>query len=236
MSRSWSPLLVDLLAAAFALADAHLDLLAVLALVEAVPDAGRQLARRADEHHVRRRHGRRALDAPAGRDLRAAHAARVADRPRLLVLRLQVQVLDDDLPVARERLEDPPLLAAVLAGEHLDGVTFLEFQRCHVLEHLGSQADDLHEVLLTQLAGDRPEDARPARVAGCVDDHCGVLVERDQRSVVATEGLLRAHDDGLHHFALLDRALRGRSLDARRDDVADTRVAALRAARNADAE
>src|SRR5215470_18364926 len=29
-----------------------------------------------------------------------------------------------------------------------------------VLEHLGSQAHDLHEVLLAQLAGDRPEDAR----------------------------------------------------------------------------
>src|SRR6476661_4966131 len=78
-----------------------------------------------------------------------------------------------------------------------------------------------------QLAGNRPEDARPARVAGCVDDHCGVLVERDQRSVVASEGLLRAHDDGLHHFALLDRALRGCGLDGRRDDVPDTRVTAL---------
>src|SRR5581483_5450960 len=33
-----------------------------------------------------------------------------------------------------------------------------------LLEHLGSQAHDLHEVLLAQLAGDRPEDARPTRV------------------------------------------------------------------------
>ena len=34
--------------------------------------------------------------------------------------------------------------------------------RCHcVSEHLGSQADDLHEVLLAQLTGDGPEDARP---------------------------------------------------------------------------
>src|SRR3954462_1924546 len=113
---------------------------------------------------------------------------------------------------------------------------FLSFSVAMFLEHLWSQAHDLHEVLLTQLAGNRPEDARPARVAGCVDDHCRVLVERDQRSVVTPEGLLRAHDDGLHHFALLDRALRGSSLDGRGDDVADTRVAALRAARNADAE
>src|SRR4051795_11866345 len=105
-----------------------------------------------------------------------------------------------------------------------------------MLEHLRRERHDLHEVLLAQLAGDRPEDARPARVAGCVDDHRRVLVERDQRPVVAAERLLRAHDDGLHHFALLDRALRGCGLDGRRDDVADPRVAALRAARNADAE
>src|SRR6476659_6747079 len=113
---------------------------------------------------------------------------------------------------------------------------FLSFSVAMLLEHLGSQAHDLHEVLLTQLTGNRPEDARPARVAGCVDDHCSVLVERNQRPVVASERLLRAHDDGLHHFALLDRALRGCGLDGRCDDVADTRVAALRATRNADAE
>src|SRR3954453_13882251 len=104
------------------------------------------------------------------------------------------------------------------------------------LENLGCEADDLHEVLLAQLAGDGPEDARPARVALCVDDHRRVLVERDQRSVVAAEGLLRPHDDSLHHFALLDRPLRGCGLDGCRDDVADACVAALRTARNADAE
>src|SRR6185437_7660756 len=111
------------------------------------------------------------------------------------------------------------------------------FNVCAIsLEHLWSQAHDLHEVLLTQLAGHRPEDARPTRVALCVDDHRRVLVERDQRSVVAAERLLRPHDDGLHHFTLLDAPLRGSSLDGGRDDVADTRVAAARTARNADAE
>src|ERR1700759_4613757 len=47
------------------------------------------------------------------------------------------------------------------------------------LEHLGSKAHDLHEVLLAQLAGHRPEDARPTRVALRIDDHRRVLVERD---------------------------------------------------------
>src|SRR5258708_32264608 len=85
------------------------------------------------------------------------------------------------------------------------------------LEHLWSQTHDLHEVLLTQLAGDRPEDARPAGVALCVDEHGRVLVERDQRPVVAAERLLRPHDDGLHHFSLLDRPLPGSVLDGGRD-------------------
>src|SRR5215470_18675732 len=105
-----------------------------------------------------------------------------------------------------------------------------------ISEHLWSKADDLHEVLLAKLARDGPEDARPTRVSLVVDDHRRVLVERDQRSVVASERLLRPHDDGLHHLALLDRTLWGRALDGRGDDVADPCVAALRAARNADAE
>src|SRR5262249_46738916 len=62
------------------------------------------------------------------------------------------------------------------------------------LEHLWSKADDLHEVLLAELARDGPEDARPTRVQLVVDDHGGVLVEADQGAVVATVGLLRPDD------------------------------------------
>src|SRR5205807_1830119 len=113
---------------AVALANADLDLLAALAFLEPVADARRQLARRADQHHVRRGHGGSALDAAARRDLGAAHAAGIADRARLLVLRHQVQVLDDDLPIARARVDDPPLLPAILAGQHLDGVALLQFE------------------------------------------------------------------------------------------------------------
>src|SRR3954467_1096454 len=105
-----------------------------------------------------------------------------------------------------------------------------------MLEHLRREADDLHEVALAQLARHRPEDARAARVVLRVDDHGRVLVEGDVRAVLAPELLLRAHDDGLHDLALLDRALRVGVLDGRRDDVADARVAPARAALDADAE
>src|SRR3954447_5692161 len=105
-----------------------------------------------------------------------------------------------------------------------------------ILEHLRGEADDLHEVALAQLAGHRPEDARPARVVLRVDDHRGVLVEGDVRPVVAAEGLLRAHDDRRDDLALLDRALGVGGLHRRSDDVADECVAAARAALDADAE
>src|SRR5439155_3659512 len=56
------------------------------------------------------------------------------------------------------------------------------------------------------------------------------------RAVLAPVGLLRADDDGLYDLALLDSSLRGRRLDGADDDVADARVAALRASHHADAE
>src|SRR4051812_31424143 len=105
-----------------------------------------------------------------------------------------------------------------------------------MLEHLRRERDDLHEVALAQLARDGPEDAGPARVVLRVDDDGGVLVEGDVRAVLAAVLLLRAHDDGGHDVALLDRPLRVGLLDRRLDDVADARVASPRTAHHADAE
>src|SRR5581483_3626396 len=103
-------------------------------------------------------------------------------------------------------------------------------------QHLRRERHDLHEVLLPELAGDGAEDARPARVPLVVDDHGGVLVEGDRGSVLAVLRLLRAHDHRAHDLALLDRPLRTGRLDRADDDVADTRVAPVRPAHDADAE
>src|SRR3954470_15585875 len=105
-----------------------------------------------------------------------------------------------------------------------------------ILEDLRRERDDLHEVALAQLARDGPEDAGAARVVLRVDDHRGVLVERDVGAVVAAEGLLGAHDDRRDDLALLDRPLRVGLLDGRGDDVAHVRVAALVPALDANAE
>src|SRR4051794_11733429 len=113
---------------------------------------------------------------------------------------------------------------------------FLILMVCATSEHLRRQRDDFHEVLLAQLACDRPEDAGAARVALVVDDHGRVLVERDRRAVVPAERLLRAHDNRADDLALLHGTLRRRGLDRADDDVADARVAAVVTAHHADAE
>src|SRR5205085_1877345 len=58
----------------------------------------------------------------------------------------------------------------------------------------------------------------------------------DRRAVLAAELLLRAHHDGGHDLALLDRALRAGLLDGGHDRVSHTRIAPPRAAADADAE
>src|SRR5579872_1879825 len=104
------------------------------------------------------------------------------------------------------------------------------------LENLWCEGDDLHEVALAQLAGDRTEDTSPPRVVGLGQQYRGVLVEPDQRPVRPLVLLVHAHDDSLHDLALLDLAAGLRRLHSARDDVADVGVAAVMPARNADHE
>src|SRR6266511_1896286 len=103
-------------------------------------------------------------------------------------------------------------------------------------KHLRRQADDLHEVLLAQLAGNGSEDPRPAWVALVVDDHGRILVEGDRGPVLSALRLLRPHDHRPHDLALLDLALGRGGLDRADDDVAYARIAAVRAAHDADAQ
>src|SRR3954454_5320735 len=105
-----------------------------------------------------------------------------------------------------------------------------------ISEHLRSQRNDLHELLVTQLATHRAEDAgTPGVAVGAQDDSC-VLVEADVRAVGATALLDGPDDDGLDDVALLDVAAGDRVLDGGDDDVADAGVAAARTSEHADAQ
>src|SRR4051794_26429648 len=55
--------------------------------------------------------------------------------------------------------------------------------RSTVLENLRSERDDLHEVALAQLAGDRSEDTSAAGIVGLGQQHSRVFIEADQRAV-----------------------------------------------------
>src|SRR6478735_8411718 len=103
-------------------------------------------------------------------------------------------------------------------------------------EHLRCQRDDLHEALVTQLAAHRAEDARTARLAVGLEDHRGVLVELDVRTVGAATLLDGADDDRLDDVTLLHTAAGDRVLDGGDDRVADTCVATAGTTEDTDAK
>jgi len=101
---------------------------------------------------------------------------------------------------------------------------------------LRSQRDDLHELLVAQLAAHRAEDARATGLPVVLEDHCGVLVELDVRTVRTAALLAGAHDDSLDDVALLDVAAGDGVLDGGDDDVTDACVATAGAAEHTDAK
>src|SRR5439155_17661329 len=93
--------------------------------------------------------------------------------------------------------------------------------------HFARERDDLHEILVAQLACGGSEDARPARIVFLVDHHRRVAVETDVAAVRADGRLLGPHDHAANDFAVLHLARAHRFLDGTDDDVADARDLAL---------
>src|SRR3979411_1732516 len=110
------------------------------------------------------------------------------------------------------------------------------YLRMRMLTHIGRELDDLHVLLLAQLAGDRTEDTRRPRLARIIDDHHGVLVEADVAAILPPRLLHRAHDDRLRDVALLYRAVRERIFHGHDDNVAETGIAPACSAQDADHE
>ena len=146
------------------------------AILAGDPHAGRLLGLGVDEHDV--------ADVDRALALDDAGLALGCVGQRALMALDDVQALDVDPGLLRVHAEDLARLAAVLAADDDDLVVATDLQERPCLEHLRGERDDLHVVAIAQLAGHRPEDAGPARVARGVDDHGGVLVEGDVRAVV----------------------------------------------------
>src|SRR5260370_11629680 len=101
-------------------------------------------------------------------------------------------------------------------------------------DHLRRERHALSDLFLAPLAAHGPEDAGGARLAGVRDQHRGVLVEADVGAVLALRFLGRAQDYRLHPLALLDLPGGDGVLDGDDHDVAQTAVAALGPAQDAD--
>ena len=71
------------------------------------------------------------------------------------------------------------------------------------LENLGGEGDDFH-VGGAKLAGNGAEDTGATELAGIVEEHAGIVVEADVRTVGTADLLLGAYNDSLLYSALLD--------------------------------
>ena len=72
------------------------------------------------------------------------------------------------------------LNALVLAGQDDNGIILLNVHSFGPpLDDFGSQRQDLHVILLTQLTGHRSKDTGTLGVAVLLDDHGSVLIKAD---------------------------------------------------------
>src|SRR6516164_3907216 len=69
--------------------------------------------------------------------------------------------------------------------------------------HLGCQADDLQEAPFAQLAGDRPEDPRAARVLLGVNQDEGIAIEAHVAPILAARRFLQPDNHALDHVPRL---------------------------------
>src|ERR1051325_8230882 len=91
-------------------------------------------------------------------------------------------------------------------------------------DHFRSQRNNLHKLLVAQLAGDRPENTRPARIIFLIDDHNRVVIETQIRTIGTANRLARAHHHRVHHFALFHGPVRRGFFDVRFDYLANAGV------------
>src|SRR5690606_2269779 len=103
------------------------------------------------------------------------------------------------------------------------------------LQHFWRQRDDSHEALVTQLAGNRAKHAGADGLQLVVQQHGGVAVEANHRTVRPAHTLAGTHDDRVVDLALLDSAARNRVLHTDFDDVANVGITPARAAKHLDA-
>src|SRR4051794_4634236 len=133
-----------------------------------------------------------------------------------------IDVGHDRPMLVRHDLPDLSALAPVTTLHDLDRIVASNLE--HGLDHLWREGDDLQIVLLSQLTGHWPENSGALRIELVRKDHHRVLVELDRRSIGSTVLFRGAHDYGLHHVTLLDRAVRYCLFHRAHHDITDPGV------------
>src|SRR6266571_3443829 len=110
----------------------------------------------------------------------------------------------------------------------------LRYWRIRISDDLRRERDDLHVLLLAELARHGSEDAGRPRLALFVDDDHRVLVEPDVAPVLTPRLFGRANNHGPRDIGFLHRPVGERVLYGDDDDVAQTGIAPPGSAQHAD--
>src|SRR5207249_1001665 len=83
-----------------------------------------------------------------------------------------------------------------------DSTTTISFFFTCISDNLRRERNDLRKILVAQLAGDRPENARALRVQLIVDDDDRIVIETQIRTVRPAQLVFRAYHHAVHDLAL----------------------------------
>src|SRR5690606_14461899 len=121
-------------------------------------------------------------------------------------------------------------LAFVSTGNNDDFIITFDFQHRlypRFLQHFRGQGNNLHKLVAAQLTSNRPEDTCSDRLALVVQQHRGVLVKADERSVLATNTLASTNDNSIHYITLFNLAARNSFLDRHLNHITNTSIPAV---------
>src|SRR5260370_34159518 len=96
------------------------------------------------------------------------------------------------------------------------------FTTCATSNNLRRQRNNLHVILVAQLARNRAEDARADGRPVFLNQHGGVLIEPNIGAVATPHFFARPHDDPILHSPLLDTAVESGLFDGHLDPIAET--------------
>ena len=104
-----------------------------------------------------------------------------------------------------------------------------------MLKYLRCQRNNLH-VNGAQLTSHRTEDTAATKLTCIIQEHAGIVIEADVRTVSATDLLLRANNQSLRYCTLLNVTRRDCVLDSNDNHITYAGIATACTAEHTDAE